>query len=82
MKAVAEMAEARRADAQIAIDNQRFGAIEEFCDLASSYARSASEAAWRGDRLTLRTHLVQLRLTTQNALQVFNSLGKPAGAVE
>ena len=44
-----------------AVDALRLEGIVEFCDLAASYARSASEAAFRNDRLTLRTHLMQLR---------------------
>ena len=60
------------------IDNLRFEAIEEHCGLASSYALSAREAAWRGDRHTLSIHLSQLRLTVIAALQESKQLGKPA----
>jgi hypothetical protein len=67
---------------QTALDDLRLDAIVEFADLAASYARSASEAAWRGERLLLRCHLQQLRMATRDALQTFNSLGKEAGAVE
>jgi hypothetical protein len=67
---------------QTALDDLRLEAIVEFCDLAASCARSASEAAWRGERRMLRCHLEQLRLTTRDVLQTFNSLGKEAGAVE
>jgi hypothetical protein len=52
-----------------------FGAIVETADLAASYARSAAEAAWRGDRLTPGVHLRQLRLATIAALRTYNELG-------
>lgn len=56
-----------------------FEALVETCDLASSYGRSASEAAWRGDKLTLGVHLRQLRLATIAALKTFNELGAEPG---
>lgn len=52
-----------------------YEAIMETADLAGSYALSAREAAWRGDRLTVGVHLRQLRLATIAALQTFNELG-------
>lgn len=58
-----------------ACDDLRFEAIVETTALAESYARSAAEAAWRGDKLTLRVHLDQLRLTTIAAIRTFNELG-------
>jgi hypothetical protein len=39
-----------------------FEALVEHCSLAESYARSASEAAWRGDLITLGVHIRQLPL--------------------
>lgn len=56
-------------------DDLRLEMISETSDLAASYARSAAEAAWRGDRLTLGVHLRQLRLVTIACLQTFNELG-------
>jgi hypothetical protein len=55
-----------------------FTAIEEAADKAASYARSAAEAAWRGDRLILGVHLAQLRLTTIEAIRLFKSLDAEA----
>lgn len=49
-------------------------AIEETTDKVASYARSAAEAAWRGERRTLGIHLAQLRLTTIEAIRLFKSL--------
>jgi len=55
-----------------------FEALADTCDLASSYARSAAEAAWRGERVTLRVHLMQLRLTTLAAIQRFKEISAEA----
>ena len=60
-------------------DDLRLEAIFEAMELAGSYARSAAEAAWRGERLTLGVHLRQLRLATIAALQTFNELAADAG---
>jgi hypothetical protein len=43
----------------------------EATELASSYAISAREAAYRGDLALLKVHLAQLRLSTITALQTF-----------
>ena len=51
-----------------------FAAIVEHSALAESYARSASEAAWRGDEVTLGVHLRQLRLCVIASIQTFKSL--------
>jgi hypothetical protein len=56
-------------------DDLRLESIIEAMDLAASLALSAREGAWRGDRVTLRVHLQQLRLATIAALQTFNDLG-------
>ena len=58
-----------------ACDDMVFEAIIDTCDLAASYARSASEAAWRGDRRLLAGHLAQLRLTVITALDFHKRLG-------
>jgi hypothetical protein len=34
-----------------------FEALAEVCDRAASYARSVSEAAWRGDEHTVNVHV-------------------------
>jgi hypothetical protein len=59
----------------IVCDGLRLDAIVETAELAGSYARSAAEAAWRGDRLTLGVHLRQLRLATIAGLRTYNELG-------
>jgi hypothetical protein len=56
-------------------DDLRLEMIVETSELAASYARSAAEAAWRGDRLELGVHLQRLRLSTIAAIQTFKELG-------
>jgi hypothetical protein len=58
-----------------AVNDLQFGLIVETVDLAASYARSASEAGWRGDTLTLGVHLRQLPLCVIAAIQTFKELG-------
>jgi hypothetical protein len=53
--------------------------IIETCDLAESYARSASAAAWRGDRMTLSAHLMQLRTCVIAALKTYNEISVAEG---
>jgi hypothetical protein len=60
-------------------DDLRFEVILETLALVESYARSAAEAAWRGDRLTLKTHLQQVRLSAITAIQIFKELGQQHG---
>jgi hypothetical protein len=55
-------------------DDLRLEMIVETSELAA-YARSAAEAAWRGDRLELGVHLQRLRLSTIAAIQTFKELG-------
>jgi hypothetical protein len=62
-----------------AVNDACYEQLVEVCDLAGSYARSASEAAWRCDQFELGIHLRQLRLTTIAALQTFNELGTDTG---
>jgi hypothetical protein len=52
-------------------DELRFEVIVETLALAE---RSA--AAWRGDRLTLGTHLQQVRLSAITTIQIFEGLGQ------
>jgi hypothetical protein len=52
-----------------AVNDLGFDLIVETADRAASYAHSASEAAWRGDRLTLGVHMRQLRLCVIAAIQ-------------
>jgi hypothetical protein len=57
-----------------AVDHLRLEFIEEACDSLASYARSAAEAAWRGDRRTLGVHLTQIRRTAIESLKTYNEL--------
>ncbi len=55
-------------------DALRLDLIGETVELAASYARSATEAAWRYDKVTLGVHL-RLRLCVITAIQTFKELG-------
>jgi hypothetical protein len=57
-------------------DDLQFQAIAETLALAESHVRSVAEAAWRGDRLTLGTHLQQVHLSAITAIQIFKGLGQ------
>jgi hypothetical protein len=56
-------------------DRLRFELISETMDLAASYATSAREATWRGDRETLELHIKQVRLSLLTAIETFKLLG-------
>jgi hypothetical protein len=57
-----------------AVNDLQLDLIGETIELAASYAFSASEAAWRGDKVTLGVHLRQLRLCVITAIQTFKEL--------
>ncbi len=54
---------------QTVCDDLAFEAIVEACDLAASYARSAAEAAWRGNHRLVESHLRELRLCVLTAIE-------------
>jgi hypothetical protein len=54
-----------------ALRNEVFQEIEREADLVASYARSAGEAAYRGDQVTLGVHLKQLRLCLLLMIKLF-----------
>ena len=55
-------------------DDMVFDLLIETFDLAESYARSARESAWRGDRQLLACHLRQLRACVVTALDAQKQL--------
>jgi hypothetical protein len=57
-----------------AANDLRYDFIVENCEIAASFARSAAEAAWRGDKQTLGTHLRQLRIVVLAVLQTHNEI--------
>jgi hypothetical protein len=62
------------AEAKAAVDAGRAEAILELCELLDSYAISAREAAWRGDRRELGVYLKALRLTLIETLKTYRAL--------
>ena len=61
-----------------ATDNLAFEAAFEALELAVSYAISAREAAWRGNKQLLDSHLRELRLCTLTAIEARKRLAAPA----
>jgi len=56
---------------ELALRDQVFEEIERVADLAASYARSAGEAAFRGDETTMLVHLKQLRLCCLSMIKTY-----------
>lgn len=51
-----------------------FGVTMDMCDWSASHLRSATEAAWRGDRAMVGVHLRDARSAFIAALKVYNEL--------
>jgi hypothetical protein len=51
-----------------------FEGLVEAGSLAESYARSLTEAAWRGDRSTVEVHLRQLRACVVASIDMFKQI--------
>ena len=54
--------------------NLIFEGLLEAGSLAESYLRSLTEAAWRGDQLTVEVHLRQLRACVVTSIGIFKQL--------
>jgi hypothetical protein len=78
--ALAGLRQAPRSSAAELCDSLRYELIGEAMALAASYARSAAEAAWRGDQETLKVHIQQTRLSLLTAIEAFKALGGDGGA--
>ena len=61
-------------EARAAADDQCFLFVVEALDLLRSYVISAREAAWRGNKAALKTHLGQTRDCLKAAIQTANEL--------
>ena len=64
-------------EAILAARDIRREAVVEMADLAASYWRSAAEAAYRDDQLTLEVHCRQLAILTREAFATVKTLGHP-----
>ena len=62
-----------------ACDDMAFEAIYEALDLAASCAVSGREAAYRGNRQLLESHLRELRLCILTAFEAHKRLSKSEG---
>jgi hypothetical protein len=64
-------------ETNVALDALRLDEIARLADLASSYWRSISLAADRGNKLTVVTHCRQVAAITREAFAVARALGSP-----
>jgi hypothetical protein len=62
------------------LDDRRLEVLEENCRLLASFAVSAAEAAYRGNRPLLGAHLDQCRLELAAAFRTLETLGGDADA--
>jgi hypothetical protein len=65
------VSDATSADLTTDLRNQAFEEIERVALRASSYGRAISEAAYRGDDLTVLVHLKQLRSCTITMIKIY-----------
>ena len=56
--------------------------IERVASLIASYARSAGEAAFRGDETTMGVHIRQLRLCCLNLIKTYKEMAGDQGVAE
>jgi hypothetical protein len=61
-------------EAVAAAHDLAFESLVEAGSLAESYARSLTEAAWRGDRSTVEVHLRQLRARVVVSIGIFKQI--------
>ena len=59
--------------------NQAFDELERVANKAASYSRSISEAAYRGDDLTVLVHLKQLKACLITMIQTYKAYFDGAG---
>lgn len=69
------MADAPSPELASALRDQAFVEIERVADLVASYARSAGEAAFRGDETTMAVHIRQLRLCCVSLIKTYKEMG-------
>jgi hypothetical protein len=59
--------------------DQSFNEIERVANLIASYARSAGEAAYRGEETTMGVHIKQLRLCCLSLIKTYKEMGGTDG---
>jgi hypothetical protein len=78
------MTDATSADLTTDLRNNAFDEIERVANKAASFSRSISEAAYRGDDLTMLVHLKQLRLCVIEMIKIYKDYfdGQDVGTAE
>ena len=59
--------------------DQSFNEIERVANLIASYARSAGEAAYRGEETTMGVHIKQVRLCCLSLIKTYKEMGGTNG---
>jgi hypothetical protein len=62
--------------------DQSFDEIEHVAGKAASYARSLGEAAFRGDEMTMRVHIRQLRDCCVSIIKTYKEMAGDQGMAE
>jgi hypothetical protein len=62
--------------------DQALDEIERVASLVASYARSAGEAAFRGDETTMGVHIRQLRLCCLSLIKTYKEMAGDQGVAE
>jgi hypothetical protein len=73
------MADAPSPEVVSVLRDQAFEEIEWVASRAASYARSAAEAAYRGDETTMGVHIRELRLCCLSLIQTWKEMGGADG---
>jgi hypothetical protein len=76
------MTDAPSPELRAVLRDQSFDEIERVAGLLASYARSAGEAAFRGDETTMGVHLRQLRLCCISMLKTYKEMADGEGVAE
>jgi hypothetical protein len=67
---------------RVVLRDQAFDEIERVASLIASYARSAGEAAFRGDETTMGVHIRQVRLCCVSLIKTYKEMADGQGMAE
>jgi hypothetical protein len=76
------MTDAPSPELRAVLRDQALDEIERVAGLVASYARSAGEAAFRGDETTMGVHIRQLRLCCLNLIKTYKEMAGDQGVAE
>jgi hypothetical protein len=76
------MTDAPSPELRAVLRDQSFEEMERVATLVASYARSAGEAAFRGDEMTMGVHIRQLRLCCLSLIKTYKEMVDGQGMAE